>query len=335
MDIRNRRAIHRRAAELLSAAPGNPRAVALWYTAICAVMALVSTVLTGFLTDRIANTGGLSNIGLRSILSTGQSVLPLVQLVITACLSLGYHSAMLHITRGENTEAQTLLFGFRHIGPILRATVFQNLLYLSYAIASLYLSMMVFMSTPFAEPFYAVIDPLMESGSLSADMLVADEAVLLAASEAMEPVLWFWGGIFLLLFLPAYYGYRMTNFCIADNPRRGALACMHMSKTLLRRNRIALFKLDLSMWWFYLLQFLISAVCYGDMILPALGITLPWSSTFSYYFFFVLSLVIQIVTYCFLMNRVYVAYAVAYESLQLPPEPEKPKEPNFPFPTEY
>lgn len=334
MDIRNRRAIHSRAGEILASAPSDPKMIALSYTAICALLALVSTVLTGILTDRIADTGGLSNLGLRSILSTGKTILPIIQLVISSCLNLGYHFAILRLTRSEEARPRTLLEGFRNFGPILRAVLFQSLLYLSYGIATMYLSTFIFLATPFAEPFYSIMEPLMDTASLNSGILV-DEATMLSASEAMMPMLWIWLGLFLLLFLPAYYGYRMTNFCIADSPRQGALAALHRSKTMLRRNRIALFRLDLSMWWFYVLQFLISAVCYGDMILPALGITLPWSSTFSYYFFFVLSLVLQIVTYYFLMNRVYVAYALAYEGLQGPKEPEPRKEPNFPFPTEY
>jgi uncharacterized membrane protein len=124
-----------------------------------------------------------------------------------------------------------------------------------------------------------------------------------------------WGGIFLLLFLPAYYSFRMTVFCIADNPRQGAFASLRKSKFLLRGNRFALFRLDLSLWWFYALQFLISALCYGDSIAILLGISLPWSPEFGFYFFFVLALIVQILVYYFLMNRVNVAYAVAFDIL--------------------
>lgn len=335
MDIRNRRAVHHTARERLSAASGNSRAIALWYTLICSVLALISTILTAVLTDRIADTGGLSNMGLRSILSTGQAVLPIAQAIITGCLSLGYHYAILRIIRGNTPDPRDLLFGFRNFGPMLRAVLIQSLLYLSYGILSMYLACTVFMATPYADPFYAAMEPLMDSPSMLNGQVVVDEAMILAASETLEPMVWIWGGIFLLLFLPAYYGLRMTTFCIADNPRRGALAALNRSKTMLRRNRIALLKLDISMWWFYLLQFLISAVCYGDMLLPLVGIKLPFGSTFSYYFFFVLSLILQVVTYYFLMNRVYAAYAVVYEGLQPPPEPQQPQQNNFPFPTQY
>ena len=337
MDIRNRRAIHHTARERLAAAPGNPGSIAFWYTLICSVLALTVTVLTGILTDRIADTGGLGNMGLRSLLSTGQTVLPIVQAIIT-CLALGYHHALLSTLRGAQANPRELAFGFRHLGPMLRAALFQGLLYLSYGMISMYLATMIFMVTPLAEPFNAIMQPLMESGTVLNAQMVMTESVMLAASESLQPVLWIWALLFLVLFLPAYYGFRMTTFCIVDNPRRGALAALNRSKQLMRRNRFSLLKLDLSMWWFYVLQFLISAVCYGDVLLPMAGVTLPFSGTVNYYIFFVLSLVLQIVTYYFLMNRVYAAYAVVYEGLITPPEEPQPQPPtpeNLPFRTDY
>ena len=338
MDIHNRRAIHHTARERLAAAPGNPGSIALWYTLICSVMALTVTVLTAILTDRIADTGGLGNMGLRSLLSTGQTILPIAQAIITTCLTLGYHHALLATLRGAPANPRELAFGFRQFGPMLRAALFQGLLYLSYGMISMYLATMIFMATPMAASFNAIMQPLMESGSVLSAQMAVNESVMLAASESLQPMLWIWAGLFLVLFLPAYYGFRMTAFCIADNPRRGALAALNQSKLLLRRNRFALFRLDLTMWWFYVLQFLISLVCYGDVLLPMLGVTLPFSATVSYYLFFVLSLVLQIVTYYFLMNRVYAAYAVVYEGLIAPPEAPRPQPPapeNLPFRTDY
>ena len=54
-------------------------------------------------------------------------------------------------------------------------------------------------------------------------------------------------------------------------------------------------------------------------------LTAQLKESFSYFFFFVVSLVIQTVTYYFLMNRVNVAYAVAYDALMEElPQPELP-----------
>ena len=336
MDIRDRRALHDHARRALDTASGNPGRIALYYAAVCALLALLSSTLDILLSNRIADTGGLSNMGLRSILSTFQTVLPIVQLVITLCLSLGYHICVLRICRGQEAHPGMLLDGFRNFGPLLRATLFQAMLYLSFGILSMYLSSFLFMMTPFAQPFMELMTPILESSDLLlSGELVLDEATLIAATQTLRPMILIWIAVFLVFFLPAFYSYRMTVFCIADDPRRGALANLHKSKMLMRRNRFALLRLDLSLWWFYGLQVLISIICYGEVILPMLGITLPWNPVFSYFFFFVLSLTLQTVSYYFLMNRVNVTYAAAYNSLQQPKTPEMPKEPDLPFSAEY
>ena len=82
MDIRNRKELHAAAVASLAAAPGQPRQAAALYAAIGSVLALLSAVISFILNNQIAQTGGLSNMGLRSMLSTAQSVLPVVQMVV-------------------------------------------------------------------------------------------------------------------------------------------------------------------------------------------------------------------------------------------------------------
>ena len=115
----------------------------------------------------------------------------------------------------------------------------------------------------------------------------------------------------------------MVTFCLADNPRQGALAAMAQSRRLLRGNCFALFRLDLSLWWFYLASLVINLLCYGDVLLPMIGVSFPWSSTVSFYAFFILSLAAQVALNYFAMNRVYAVYAVAYDALLDQQQPPK------------
>ena len=98
---------------------------------------------------------------------------------------------------------------------------------------------------------------------------------------------------------------------------------------MMRRNRFALLRLDLSLWWFYLLQVVIVLVGYGDMLLPLLGITLPLSDSANSLLCFGLSLALQFVIYLLTMNRVAVTYATAYDAL-LPKEQTAQKAPQTP-----
>lgn len=324
MNIRERRAIHETANHALLRAR-QPRQIILVYAAVCCALSLGSTLISALLSDRIAGTGGLGNIGLRSVLSTGQSVLPLVNLIVTACLSLGYHTAILSITRGYDASPKTLTEGFRYLGALLRCLLLQCLVYFIIGLAAIYLSSFIFMATPLADPFVETMEPFLTSATVMDTGLVLDDAMLAAATEAIMPMMWIVLAVCLVLMIPIYYRFRMVDFCLADDPRKGALHALTKSRYLMRRNCISLFRLDLTLWWFYLGQALVSVVCYGDMLLPMAGIVLPWSSTVSFYLFFVISLVMQMALYYFGMNRVYAVYAVAYDVLQ-----EDLPKPNYP-----
>lgn len=324
MDIRNRRAIHETAKNKLSRA-NKPGHIILVYAAICCILSLASTLVSALLSDRISGTGGLGNIGLRSILSTGQSVLPIINLVVTVCLSMGYHTAILSITRGYDASPRTLLSGFRNFGPVLRALLLQTVIYFGVGLAAMQLSAFIFMATPFSAAFVEIMEPILASVTVMDTNPVLDDAVLTAATEALMPMMWILLAVCLVLMVPIYFRFRMVDFCLADDPRKGALYALAKSRKLLRRNCFALFRLDLSMWWFYAAQLLINLVCYGDVLLPMLGVAFPWSDTVSFYLFFALSLGLQLALYYFSMNRVYAAYAVAYDALSEDfPEPNLP-----------
>ena len=313
MNIRERRAIHEAARNTLSRAE-KPRRIALAYAAICCGMALVATIGDSLLGSRISSAVGLSNIGLRSILSTSQTLLFLANLLVTACLTMGYHTAILSITRGFDATPHTLKAGFRHFGPVLRALFLQAFTYLGAAFAATYLSSAIFMATPFADPFLEAMEPYMPS--IIGSSIVVDETILAATAESLVPMLWILAAVSLVLIVPLYYRFRMVNFCLADDPRLGALFAMTKSRRLMRRNCFALFRLDLDLWWFYLGQVAVNLICFGDLLLPLAGVSFPWSNTVSYYLFYVLSLAAQMALYSFGMNRVYAVYAVAYDALQ-------------------
>ena len=324
MNIRERRAIHQTAAHALSRTP-QARQIAIVYAAICVGLSLLSTVISVLLSDKIAGTGGLGNIGIRSVLSTGQSVLPLVNFIINACLTIGYHIAILSFTRGFDASPRTLSQGFRYWGVILRTLLFQVFIYVGTLFVAMYLSSFIFMSTSYAEPFVTAMEPYLSSLTVLSDSLVLDEELLTVAMDTLMPMMWILAAVALVLMLPLYYRFRMVNYALADDPQRGAIHAIVKSRHLMRRNCFALFRLDLTLWWFYAAQLGISLVCYGDVLLPMLGISFPWSDTFSYYLFYGLSLALQAALYIFGMNRAYAVYAVAYDALmESLPKPEMP-----------
>ncbi len=139
--------------------------------------------------------------------------------------------------------------------------------------------------------------------------------------SATAPAMAIFGVLFLALAAPLFYRYRMTDYLIIDRPATGALAALRDSRMMTKGSRWNLFRLDLSMWWYYAAVLVSAAIGYGDQLLPALGVTLPFSDTVAYFLFFGVYLAVTFVIYYFLRNRVEVTYALAYDSLR-PREPE-------------
>ena len=334
MNIRDRRAIHHAAGQSLENAKGDPQQILLLYLGITTFLSLAVSAISVFLSNRIADTGGLSSMGLRSVLSTAKTVLPLLQSLIVMGLELGYCTMVLRVSRGESVSKKTLWSGFRLFFPLLRAQILQGILYFAIMMLCIYPSAYIFLMLPISEEFYEVLMPLMESGAAASGTLMLDEATVLAMTDAMMPMMWILLGLFLIPFIPLYYQFRMAVYRLIDQPRPGAMAAMWESRAMMRRNRFALFRLDLSLWWYYGLQALVTAVCYGDLLLPLAGVTLPWSDTANSFLFLALSLALQFVVCYFTMNRVSVTYAAAYNALlpkkQAQAQKPVPKNPDMP-----
>lgn len=315
MPIRDRDSLLRTADRTMERSGPRLQQLLLLYLAIVTGLSLLSAALTVALSGRIESTGGLSGMGLRSVLSTVQAVLPLVQTAVMTALQLGYCRAALNAHRGESFSRDTLFGGFRRLIPMVVAYMLQALLYACLAMTAMYLATYIFLMLPASSDFQSLMAPLMSGFSVMSDSVVLDEATLSAASRAVLPVIWIWLAVFLPLFLPAYYRYRMTLMRIIDQERPRPMLAMRESLAMMQRNRLALLKIDLKLWWYYLLQLAVMVVCYGDQLLPLLGVNFPWSAEISYFIFLGLSLALQFVLFYFAMNRVTLIYTAAYEEL--------------------
>lgn len=328
MNPHDRRAIRQRADAALAPQEGALRQILLIYLVIISGLSLISSGVSVLLSDRIADTGGLRNMGLRSVLSTAQMLLPLAQMLVLMGLQMGYHRAVLGLSRGETVAREQLFGGFRRFFPLLRAWIAQGLLYIAVGVASLYASVYIFLMLPVSAPFREAVTPFLNTATAINGTVTLDENVMAATAATVVPVLWIFAALYLLLVIPMHYRYRMVIFRLADHSRPRALAALHESRILMHRNRINLLKLDLSFWWYYLLQALAAVVAYGDVILPLLGVQLPVSSTAGYFLFLILSLSLQFATFYFFMNRVTVTYAMFYAALlqqrQVSAQPQPP-----------
>lgn len=315
MDLRNIRQINQLAPQRLMEAPVQKKII-LIYAALALGLTAVTTVANFVLGLQMDNFGGLSNLGKKTMLSTIQSMLPMVQALLSMCISVGYVAAMLRIARGMYTSPQTLRLGFDRFWVLLRCTIFKGLIMSGILFGCLYLGVLIYLLTPLSNAAVEVVQPLISQSSLLDPNILIDDATYALLLQALMPAFVIWGILVLVIGGPVFYSFRMVNYVIIDKPGMGAMAALAESKRMMRGNRRQLLKLDFSLWWYYLALAAVMALCYGDVLLPMAGITLPVSQNVAFFGFYALYLAASFALFYFLRNRVEVSYALAYESVR-------------------
>lgn len=285
----------------------DPKKVVLVYAGIAALSSLVVTIVQDLLDSRISLTGGIQNIGTRSMLTTADTVLTIAQLLLVMCLTLGYTGSMLRIARGQYASPNSLKAGGERIWVLLRTRLLQMLIMTAAAFALCFLVINVCLLTPLSNRVIAVM------GTVSAEVLLADDLALIGFYSAMLPIIL----IYLVTLVPLlwYFSctYRMVDYLLIDRPQLGAFGALRESRRMMQGNMKMMLRVDLSFWWYYLLQALVSVLVYLNMVLALFSIGLP--PEVLYWGTVVLYLAADFALRYFFSNKVAVTYALFYDSL--------------------
>lgn len=319
MDMKNPRSLKAAARNSLENAHCDANKLLLVHIGITLGLSALLSLLDYAVEQGIGNTSGLSNLGLRSILETAQTLLRIAHTVALPFWQMGYLFFTLKLSREESASTGTLLEGFRRFGPILRYQLLCGLLVTGVIMVSTYISTGIYLMTPLSNALVEEMNALAQSGT--EDMAVLEEMLIVVISEHIWPIVILFSVVCLAIGIPIYYRYRMADLALMDHPEKGAIHALRSSRKMMRKNCLRLFKLDLSFWWFYLLEVLVAAVAYTDTFLPALGVWLPLHEDVQYFLFYFLSLACQFGIYWLCKNYVCVTYAKAYTALL--PEPEE------------
>lgn len=322
-------ALRQQAEEILQNAAYSPKKLILLHTAVSLGIALLITALNFFLSQQIAGTGGLSGLGLRTALTTAQSVLEFGNAVAMPFWEIGLLFAMLCWMKGVPAGPGSLLQGFRKIGQVLMLRLAQGLLFFAVGMGILQFCLIIYLATPLSTPIYELIEPLMEQGMTPQQIeeLLVSVDFITTSTEVVLPLLILFTVLFAAVAIPLYYRIRFAEYSLMDDTR--PLAALVHSTRITKKNCLQLLKLDLSFWWYYLLQLVCIALCYGDMILPLLNITLPFSAEVAFFLFFLLGSLCQGLLLWQYRGTVLTTYGAAYR--QLWQKPPTPKEQNLPY----
>lgn len=315
MDIYNPSEVKKTAVRRLRDTPQEKKVAAVYAGLTLGLSALV-VVVSLVLDLLIDQSGGLGGMGRRTVLISLQNILPIVAIPISLCLELGYQAAMLRTARGQYVSPQSLRLGFDRFWVLLRCVLLEAAMLLGVCIGGIYLGSLIFMMSPFSDRAVALIQPLMENATVLNPQVVLDSGVYDQLMGAMAPAFGLCLILVAVLAVPLAFRYRMAQYILIDKPGIPAMMALRESRKMMKGNGGKLLKLDISLWWYYGAGLLARILCYGDLILGALGVSLPWSGTVSYYGFFAVYLAAQFCVYYFLRNRAETAYAIAYDSIR-------------------
>lgn len=325
MNLLNHRQLRQEAARSLEESSVDYKKLISVYAGISLLAGLLLSVLDYALEEMIGSTGGLSGVGMRSMLAAAQSVLQLAQTVAMPFWQIGWVAAVMSIARRESADGRTLLTGFYRFRPVLRLLLLQGIIYLVLSMGAGYVATTLFMFTPWAA---SLMEVYMEgfAGTWSAEeMLAATEAAL---EEVALPLMLMQLAAMLIVFIPVLYRMRMAQYCLLDDESGKAWPAIRRSFLLTKKQTLSLVKLDLSFWWFYALEILVMVVAYLDLLLPRLGVTVPGPRWVGFFGFYLLYVVGRWALYRWRKTEVDAVYVKAYEAVNqahpiVKPQPQK------------
>lgn len=303
------------AAHSLTGNDWDPKRLVLIYTGASLALSLIIAVVDYLLEMQIDSAGGLSGLDKRTLLTTIQTVLRLVQTVALPFWSMGYVYTTLQWARREEATPGTLLQGFRKWGPVLRLNLLTAILFGGILFFSMYVGTFLFCLTPWAEPLIQIMLENLDAAT-AAELAAFEEALYAAAEQVELPLMCVAGLVFLVAAAPFFYRFRLAKLCLMDNPGAGAMKALGTSGRLMRGNYGAMIRLDLHFWWFHGLNLLVGLLCYGGTIASYAGIALPVSREAAYFICVGLYTVCQLGLDWWRRNEVSVTYVHVYETLK-------------------
>lgn len=289
----------------LAAAAYPPKKLALLYAGITLGGGFLTLLLSLGVGLMMENTGGLSGLGTRAWLETLATVVRLLVQIAAPLLSMGFLHGTLLLAREKPIGPRTLLAGPRRWALLLRHTLFQSLIFLCLGYLALQVATVIFTFLPGAESAMSLMMDMMENPAVLEGNIT--DAQLLQMLKAMAPAYMIAMVLFVAAFVPLSYRLRLSGYRVMEEAPVGAIQATLQSIRLMKGNCVPLFKLDLSFWWYYLLQGALTAV------VAVLGL-LPQVSNLLYVIGYgVYCLAMLLLEYKYLAY-VQIAYAVFYQN---------------------
>ena len=316
MAILNPSALRTRGAAAAERYRSEGRNLVLIYCGVTALLSFCANGLYLYLDSHIGATGGLSGLGMRSVLQTIQELLSYINMLFGPFWSAGFLFAVITMVRGRTPGTGNLLEGFRRFGRVLGQLLFQVVTVMVVTIAVANVASVIFAFTPWADDLAQNLEPLVNDPAVFSTDGVLDLSKVPADAlmSAMLPLLVFTGMLLAPLCIWLLYGFRMSVYLMLEQPMSGTRACTE-SMRLMKGHKWQLFRIDLSFWWYHGLGGLIALVGYADTILRYLGIPLPMDPMVMFFLCLGAYFVLQTGLFLWKKCEVDAAYVLAYDAI--------------------
>ena len=307
------RALKDQARTILSQTAPDYRKTVLFHEGITMAALLVVQLLSMLLNSFAGDTGGLDGIGTRSLLGTVISVLSTGTSILMPFWAMGIVFTSIRVSRREPVENGMLAEGFRRFGLVLRYYLLLVVVYIAIIMAGSYIVTILASFLPTPESMQISID------SLTPEQL--NDPYALLASFPLEDLLALLIPILLITLvvigaLSVYVGLRLyaLQYLVMDHDCPGVVAAAGVSNRITKGNLWKLLKLNLSFWWYYLLQFAASGIVYGGYLFT----DLPVSQDVADLLFYLLYIGVTLAISWWAGAYVHVTHACAYNQLLNP-----------------
>lgn len=314
MEMLNPRTLKAQAAARQTEQHRSPRRLALVHAGVIFLALMAVSGINYYVNQRMNTATGLSGMGMLSVLETVQTVLGYALNLALPFWQMGFVFAALRMARREQVGTASLAEGFRRFGPVLRLMLLRGLMFGGLFTACVYVGVIIYVLTPLAWPLMDLLQPLMEAGQSMEQVLelfwqLPEQQIAAAIAPAFIIVI----PVCLLVMLPVYYRFRLADLVIMDQPATRAFAALRISSTLTRNRRVALLRLDLSFWWYFLLQLV--GILVSDLELLPLDLGIPGLVTY------ILGAAVQMAAFWFAGSYFHTTWAVTYDQLLRQPIP--------------
>ncbi len=321
MNILQPKYLKQTAASILSGTAPNYRKLVCIHAAVSLGVSLLLTVVDLLLSFAVSSASdGLSAMDNQILWETVRTVLSLGVTLVLPVWQLGILYTSVRVTRRQPTTPAHLTRGFHRLLPVALYYILMFGLITGTAVACSYAAMPLTTLLP--------LPPELESAIMNLDEATLQDPQKLMASidmgqllKSLTPVLILITVLYGAVLIYLFYRFRFCTYLLLDEPRAGAIQTMTFSGRMTKGQKWNLFKLDLSFWWYYGLQLIISAVISAPVFLELSGMStaLPYP---------VLTLIFQAIGSLGSLALswwagayVEVTYACAYGELCKPPQP--------------